>query len=83
MYLLWPSRQRFGTMKPTNRSLGGIYFEKNRNYSHKVPRLFSGMGNIGFYIAVIIFKGTSYMEIMGRNYTSIGNSSFYSHLLAC
>lgn len=31
------------------------------------------MGNIGFYPAVIIFKGTSYMEIMGRNYTSIAD----------
>ena len=71
-------------MRPlTNLSLGGIHFEKNRYYNFKIHRLFSGMGNIGFYIAVIIFKGTSYMEIMGRNYTSIGNSSFYSHLLAC
>ena len=41
------------------------------------------MVNIGFSIAVIIVKRTSYMEIMGRNYTFIGNSSFYSHLLAC
>ena len=41
------------------------------------------MGNIGRYIAAIIFKGTSYMEIMGRNYASIGNSSFYSRLLVC
>ncbi len=64
-------------------SLGGIHFEKNRYDNFKIHRLFSGMGNIGFYIAVIIFKGTSYMEIMGRNYTSIGCSSFYSHLLAC
>jgi len=39
------------------------------------------MGNISFYLAVIIFKGTSYMEVMGRNYTSICNSSFYSRLL--
>ncbi len=66
-----------------NRNLGGIYFEKNRNYNYKIHRLFSGMGNIGFYLAVIIFKGTSYMEVMGRNYTSIGNSSFYSRLLVC
>ena len=66
-----------------NWNLGGIYFEKNRNYNYKIHRLFSGMGNIGFYLAVIIFKGTSYMEVMGRNYTSIGNSRFYSHLLAC
>jgi hypothetical protein len=66
-----------------NRNFGGIHFEKNRNYSYKVHRLFSGVGDIGFYIAVIIFKGTGCMEIMGRNYTSIGNSCFYSRFLAC
>lgn len=64
-------------MEPlTNGSLGGIHFEKIGITILKSIGFFSGMGNIGFYIAVIIFKGTSYMEIMGRNYTSIGSSSF-------
>lgn len=62
---------------------GGIHFEKTRNHNYKIYRLFSGLGNIGFYIAVIIFNGTGYMEIMGRNYTSIGNSGFYFRFLAC
>ncbi len=71
-------------MEPlTNWSLGDIHFEKDWYYNFKIHRLFSGMGNIGFYTAVIIFKGTGYMEIMGRNNTFIGNSSFYPHLLAC
>lgn len=64
-------------------NLGGIHFEKDRNYSYKIHRFFSGLGNIGFYIAVIIFKGTGYMEIMGRNYAPVGNRSFYTRFLAC
>lgn len=73
--------------KPTlknhfGRNFGGIYFEENRNYSYKVRRLFSWLVNIGFYIAIIFFKGTGCMEIMGRNYTPVGNSRFYFWILA-
>lgn len=40
------------------------------------------MGNIIFYIAVIIFGKSGYMEIVGRNYAVVGNNSLYFHFLA-
>ena len=60
---------------------GGIRFEKNSIFNYKIYRIFSGMGNINFYITVIIFGKSGYLEIVGRNYAAVGNDSLYSHFL--
>ena len=64
------------------RDSGDIYVEKICNYRYKMFGILLGLGNIKLCIADAVARKPRHMEIMGRNYTSVVDYRFYSHILA-